>query len=104
MVTPITVPRYVALLKNYASNPRITKWFKEDGQSVEKDETLVIVETTKASLEIAAPAAGLVVRLKKVRDIVRIGDTVGAIASSSDEYEAFSKEQQASGPVAVAGI
>jgi pyruvate/2-oxoglutarate dehydrogenase complex dihydrolipoamide acyltransferase (E2) component len=104
MVIPITIPRYIALLKNYASKPRITKWLKEDGQSVEKDETLVIVETTKASLEVPAPASGLVFHLRKVRDIANIGDTVGVIASSSAEFEAFKKDPQEIEPVAVGNV
>jgi pyruvate/2-oxoglutarate dehydrogenase complex dihydrolipoamide acyltransferase (E2) component len=94
MVTLITVPRYVALLKNYSSKPRITKWLKEDGQPVEKDESLVIIETTKTSLEIEAPAAGLVFPLKKVREKVRIGDLIGVIASNAAAFEAFKKDPQ----------
>jgi pyruvate/2-oxoglutarate dehydrogenase complex dihydrolipoamide acyltransferase (E2) component len=94
MITLVTVPRYIALLKNYGSKPRITKWLKEDGQPVEKDETLVIVETTKTSLEIEAPADGLAFPLKKVREAVRIGDLIGVIASDSAAFEAFKKDPE----------
>jgi pyruvate/2-oxoglutarate dehydrogenase complex dihydrolipoamide acyltransferase (E2) component len=94
MITLITVPRYIALIKNYGSKPRITKWLKEDGQPVEKDETLVIVETTKTSLEIEAPAAGLVFSLKKVRDAVRIGDLIGVVASDAAAFEAYKDDPE----------
>jgi 2-oxoglutarate dehydrogenase E2 component (dihydrolipoamide succinyltransferase) len=94
MVTLITVPRYIALMKNYGSKPRITKWLKESGQPVGKDETLAIVETSKASLEIEAPAAGLVFPLKKVRDAVRIGDLIGVVASDVAAFEAFQNDPE----------
>ncbi len=58
MVTLVNVPRYIALLKNYGSKPTLTKWLKNDGEVVEQGQPLVVVETTKTSLEIEAPASG----------------------------------------------
>lgn len=89
MVTLVTVPRYIALMKKYGSPPTITKWLKTDGQAVEQEETLAIVETSKAVLEIEAPAAGMVFILRKERERVKIGDTIGAIAASAEEFSAY---------------
>lgn len=92
MATQIIVPRYIALLKNYGSKPRITKWLKGHGQSVEAHEPLVIVETTKASIEMESPATGLVVVLKAVQERVNIGDTLGMIAADRSEFDALNEE------------
>ncbi len=89
MVTLIQVPNYIALLKKYSSKPTVTKWLKADGEFVEKDEVLVTVETSKASLELEAPAAGLVFILKKVGEKVKIGDTLGVIADQKAEVAAL---------------
>jgi pyruvate/2-oxoglutarate dehydrogenase complex dihydrolipoamide acyltransferase (E2) component len=89
MITPVIVPRYIALLKKYGSKPTITKWFKNDGQKVEQAELLVVIETSKASLEVESPAAGLVIILKKEQEKVKIGDTIGVIAESADEFSAY---------------
>ncbi len=93
MVTLVTVPDYSTLSKNYGSEPTITKWFKTDGQPVGADEALVIVETTKASVEVEAPAAGLVFILKQEQATVKIGETLGVIAASAEEFAAFNRSR-----------
>ena len=52
MVTLVNVPRYIALLKNYGSKPTLTKWLINEGDLVEEGQPLVVVETTKTSLDI----------------------------------------------------
>jgi pyruvate/2-oxoglutarate dehydrogenase complex dihydrolipoamide acyltransferase (E2) component len=89
MVTLVNVPRYIALLKNYASKPTLTKWLGKDGEPVQEGNPLVVVETTKASLEIEATASGILFVFRKVGDKVGIGDTLGVIADSKTEMEAF---------------
>lgn len=94
MATLIIVPRYVALLKNYSSKPRITNWLKGHGQFVEAREPLVVVETTKASIEIESPATGLVWVQREVRERVNIGDILGVIASDQDEFDTLIEESR----------
>lgn len=89
MVTLVNVPRYIALMKNYSSKPMLTKWLGTDGEPVEEGQPLVVVETTKASLEIEAMASGILFILRKVGDRVNIGDTLGMIAKNRAEMEAF---------------
>ena len=98
MVTLIQVPRYIALLKKYSSIPRVTEWYKSDGEMVEKGESIVVVETTKASLEIESSATGLIFILRKVMDQVNIGDTLGIVADSMAEFETF-KNRMCNHPV-----
>ena len=89
MVTLVNVPRYIALLKNYGSKPVLTKWLKNEGDNVEEGQPLVVVETTKTSLEIDAPTSGTVFHLRQVGDKVNIGDTLGIIANSKSEIVQF---------------
>jgi pyruvate/2-oxoglutarate dehydrogenase complex dihydrolipoamide acyltransferase (E2) component len=91
MITLIQVPLYVALLKNYSSKPTITRWMKQDGDVVEEHEGIVLIETSKASLEVPSPGAGMIFILRNARDKVKIGDTVGVIAKNKSEFTAFKK-------------
>lgn len=89
MVTLVNVPRYIALMKNYSSKPMLTKWLGKDGEPVEEGHPLVVIETTKASLEIEAMASGMLFILRKVGERVNIGDTLAMIANSKAEMKAF---------------
>jgi pyruvate/2-oxoglutarate dehydrogenase complex dihydrolipoamide acyltransferase (E2) component len=89
MVTLVNVPRYIALMKNYSSKPFLTKWLIKEGDYVEMDQPLVVVETTKTALEIDAPASGLVFVLRQAGQNVEIGDTLGMIAGSKAELVEF---------------
>ena len=93
MATLVQVPPFLALTKNYGSKPMVTKWLQREGTAVEEGQTLVVIETTKASLEVEAPASGLLFRLRKIGDMVKIGDSLGIIAASKDEMEEFKKQQ-----------
>jgi pyruvate dehydrogenase E2 component (dihydrolipoamide acetyltransferase) len=65
----------------------------KDGDTVEKDATLFTLESDKATLDVPAPAAGVISGFKiKVGDKVSKGDPVGkieaaAVAESTDETE-----------------
>ncbi|OGT27033.1 MAG: hypothetical protein A2Z17_01435 [Gammaproteobacteria bacterium RBG_16_66_13] len=93
MVTLVTVPNHNALFKNYGSEPTVTKWLKADGQRVDVDEPVVVVETTKATIDVDAPVAGLVFILKQEQESVKIGDALGVIAASAEEFAAFKNSQ-----------
>jgi 2-oxoglutarate dehydrogenase E2 component (dihydrolipoamide succinyltransferase) len=93
MVTLITVPKHNALFKNYGSEPTVTKWLKSDGQRVAANEPVVVVESTKATIDVDAPAEGLVFILKQEQEPVKIGDALGVIAASAEEFAAFKNAQ-----------
>ena len=57
----------------------LVEWLKEDGDRVEVDESLCVIETDKADAELPAPAAGVVTRVKNEGDIVQVGDAVATI-------------------------
>ena len=59
---------------------QIGRWLKREGDSVERDENLVELETDKASLELPAPAAGVMGKiLKREGDVVTVGDVIGYV-------------------------
>jgi 2-oxoglutarate dehydrogenase E2 component (dihydrolipoamide succinyltransferase) len=59
---------------------RLLRWLKRAGQSVTAGEPLVEVETDKVTVEIAAPASGILVEtLKAADDEVSVGDLLGRI-------------------------
>ncbi len=91
-MTPIVVPRYGRfLIKQQRENIRVTKWFKEDGVRIEKGEPAVVVETSKASLELESPASGFLLWLKKVDEKAAIDETIGMVADSQEEFESVKK-------------
>jgi 2-oxoglutarate dehydrogenase E2 component (dihydrolipoamide succinyltransferase) len=55
-------------------------WLKAEGEQVEKDEPLVELESDKATLELPAPSAGILVKvLKQKGETAKIGEVIGSI-------------------------
>ncbi len=91
----------------------ISRWLKNDGDFVKRDEPVLELETDKVTMEIPAPAAGSVKQNAKAGDTVKIGQVVGSIAEGAApaasaaapakaEAKAASPEPKASAPVATA--
>ena len=85
MISEIHIPK----LGMTQSDITIVELSKNDGDAVEKDEKVAVIETAKVSYEIQAPAAGLIFYLRKVKDKVDIGALLGVVADSVGEFEAF---------------
>jgi 2-oxoglutarate dehydrogenase E2 component (dihydrolipoamide succinyltransferase) len=58
---------------------RIARWLKKAGQPVKVDEPVFELETDKASLEVAAPAAGVLAITVPEGEVVKVGQVVGTI-------------------------
>jgi 2-oxoglutarate dehydrogenase E2 component (dihydrolipoamide succinyltransferase) len=67
-MTDILVPT----LGESVSEASVARWLKKAGEAVKKDETIVELETDKVSLEVAAPADGVLSEI-----VAAEGDTVG---------------------------
>lgn len=87
----------------------LTEWLVEDRERVEKGRVVCVVETSKASIEIEAPAAGLLGHLYEVGDEVELGEAVAVVVDGESELEEYlrgrsakEKEAAAAAP-AVAG-
>jgi 2-oxoglutarate dehydrogenase E2 component (dihydrolipoamide succinyltransferase) len=56
---------------------QIGHWLKQEGDHVDQDETVVELDTDKASLELPAPVAGVITKiLKKDGESVKIGEVI----------------------------
>jgi 2-oxoglutarate dehydrogenase E2 component (dihydrolipoamide succinyltransferase) len=61
----------------------IGEWLKAAGQTVRKDEPLVTLESEKATVELAAPEAGVVGRvLKEKGATAKVGEVIGYLEKS----------------------
>ncbi|MGH7828807.1 MAG: 2-oxoglutarate dehydrogenase complex dihydrolipoyllysine-residue succinyltransferase [Candidatus Binatia bacterium] len=58
----------------------IGEWLKFEGERVEKDENVVVIETEKVTVELPAPAAGIVTGiLKRSGEKAGVGEVIGRI-------------------------
>jgi 2-oxoglutarate dehydrogenase E2 component (dihydrolipoamide succinyltransferase) len=57
----------------------LAQWFKQDGESVAKDEALFVIETDKVTLEVTAEAAGVLRIRVQAGETVAIGAVVAVI-------------------------
>lgn len=63
----------------------LAEWFKQDGDFVQKDEPLFVIETDKVTLEVTAQADGIL-KIDVVKDTtVAIGAVVGSIEPSKEK-------------------
>ena len=58
---------------------RIARWMVDDGSAVKLDQPIFEIETDKASAEVPAPAAGVIIIGVKAGEIVKVGATVASI-------------------------
>jgi 2-oxoglutarate dehydrogenase E2 component (dihydrolipoamide succinyltransferase) len=72
----------------------LIKWHKNDGDTVAAAEPVAELETDKANVDVPAPAAGVLRRVKEEGDTVAIGDTIARI----DEGGAGAKTQATKTP------
>src|ERR1700688_2378015 len=92
-MTDIRVPT----LGESVTEATIGKWFKQPGEAVAVDEPLVELETDKVTIEVPAPAAGVLSAIA-----AKDGDTVavGAVLGQIKEGAGGAKAATAAPPVA----
>jgi len=58
----------------------ILQWLKQEGDSVDKDEPIVEVESEKATVEVPSPIAGRLAKISCAQgDVVKVGDVIANI-------------------------
>ena len=76
------IPLLMPQLGNETTEAELTEWLKAVGDPVREGEQILILTTTKLSMEIEAPATGV---LKEIvvpeGDIAEIGETLAIIAA-----------------------
>ena len=62
----------------------VAEWLKSEGDLVRQDEPLVTLETDKATLDLPAPAAGILTRILKPRgEVVRVGEVIAVLEEAA---------------------
>jgi 2-oxoglutarate dehydrogenase E2 component (dihydrolipoamide succinyltransferase) len=61
----------------------VASWLKNDGDFVDRDESVLDLETDKITMPIPAPASGVLKHRAKVGDVVPVGGIVGTLDDSA---------------------
>lgn len=73
----------------------LVRWLKNEGDSAQKDEPLVEIETDKATFELPAPAAGTLTQIvKKAGEPAEVGDVIGYFEAGEAAPPAEPQPQQ----------
>lgn len=83
----------------------LLKWTKKDGDYVDRDEVLAELESEKATFEVNAEKAGILIRVAKEGDTLQIGSVLANIDETADKPAAAPKaevKQAAAAPAAPA--
>ncbi len=87
MATEIRVPT----LGESVTEATIGRWFKQKGEAIAVDEAVVELETDKVTLEVPAPAAGMLQEISAGEgDVVAVGALLGLIAEGAEQAAAAS--------------
>jgi 2-oxoglutarate dehydrogenase E2 component (dihydrolipoamide succinyltransferase) len=66
------------------SEVQIGEWLKREGDRVERDETIVKIETDKVTVDLPAPSAGVIGRIiAKQGQMALVGDVIGILEESA---------------------
>lgn len=80
------------------SEVEIGEWLKGEGESTRQDETLVMLDSAKTTVELPAPAAGVISKiLKQQGEAAVVGEVIGYIESGNGK-SAESRSTQAAPP------
>ena len=102
MATEIRVPT----LGESVSEATIAQWFKKPGDAITADEPIVELETDKVTVEVPAPASGVLESIVvNEGDTVEVGALLGRIAAGAGAAAApaTAKAAPAAAPAAAAG-
>jgi 2-oxoglutarate dehydrogenase E2 component (dihydrolipoamide succinyltransferase) len=93
----------VPTLGESISEATVGKWFKQRGDAVKADEPLVELETDKVTLEVNAPAAGVLTEIAaETGQTVAIGALLGSLAAAAPAIPAPAPAAKAEGAPATA--
>lgn len=73
----------------------LVAWFVDDGAKVEAGTPLAEIETSKAVLEVAAPEAGIVLRLADPLQEVPLSEPIAMLFETPADLAAYAREREA---------
>ncbi|MEO5912153.1 MAG: 2-oxoglutarate dehydrogenase complex dihydrolipoyllysine-residue succinyltransferase [Pelobium sp.] len=76
----------------------LTKWLKQDGESVEMDEVIAELESDKATFELPAESAGILNTVANEGDTLEIGAVVATITSGGSPAQSSKPKAESSTP------
>lgn len=104
----MTIEIKVPTLGESVTEATIAKWHKKEGDVVKVDELLLELETEKVTLEVNAPASGIIASLhKKEGESVAVNEILGSItegASSGKSIELKTESQSEIAPPPTVGL
>mgnify|MGYP001346357241 CR=1 FL=1 len=81
MIEKIVVP----VLGESITEATVSKWLKNEGESVEADEPIVELETDKVNLEVPSPISGILSEINsKDGTVVEVGALLGSVSENRD--------------------
>ncbi len=94
MPTPVIMPKY----EMAQETGTVIEWLKQEGDSVEKGEPILIVGTDKVEMEVEAPATGTLVAITaRPGDVVPIGQPIAYIVAPGETWAPPPSAQQPPG-------
>jgi 2-oxoglutarate dehydrogenase E2 component (dihydrolipoamide succinyltransferase) len=91
MATKVLVP----LLGEGVEEVTVTKWLKQEGDTIDELEALVEVNTDKVDTEIPAPSSGVVLKIQMEEGTVaKVGEVLAVIGQTGESVEDAGKPEQ----------
>jgi pyruvate dehydrogenase E2 component (dihydrolipoamide acetyltransferase) len=81
MITRVEIPRLTLTM----DGGTLVKWLKQEGDLVERDESLFELETDKTVVEMPSPSRGMLRKILVRDGAVAVGATVAFIGDASDQ-------------------
>jgi pyruvate dehydrogenase E2 component (dihydrolipoamide acetyltransferase) len=92
VATPVTMPQ----LGETVVEGTITKWLKQEGEEIERDEPLFEISTDKVDTEVPSPVAGKLVEIKVPEgETVQVGTELALIDTDGQAAAAPAKAEEA---------
>ena len=73
----------------------LLEWLKAGGEHVEKGESICVLETDKANVDLPAPAAGVLQPLKEADETIAVGEVIARIEEGEQPAEAAEASESA---------
>ena len=83
----------VPVLGESITEATVSKWLKNEGDTVEADEPIVELETDKVNLEVPSPVSGVLTKINsKDGSVVEVGSLLGSVSGNGSETIEVEKE------------
>ncbi len=83
MITDVVMPRLGMTMEK----GKITSWSPKEGDTIEKENLLLTVETEKVTYEVVSPQTGILHIVVAAGEEAPVGGIIGFLASTREEYE-----------------